>query len=102
MLKQIESTVKGKGLDFRVEIGVSHHLLHVLDLTSGERAALLSRLANLLASSTPRIGVHFEMASFVEESIMEDLLHFVIPRVCMSFIILYFLVLNCKNKTKKP
>lgn len=47
---------------------------------SGERAALLSRLANLLASSTPRIGVHFEMASFVEESIMEDLLHFVIPR----------------------
>ncbi|XP_073320990.1 ADP-dependent glucokinase [Pagrus major] len=46
---------------------------------SGERAALLSRLSDLLSSSSPRIGVHFEMASFVEESIMEDLLHYVIP-----------------------
>nr|XP_020445488.1 ADP-dependent glucokinase-like [Monopterus albus] len=45
----------------------------------GERDALLSRLANLLSSSSPQIGVHFEMASFVEESIMEDLLHYVIP-----------------------
>nr|XP_019935586.1 PREDICTED: ADP-dependent glucokinase-like [Paralichthys olivaceus] len=46
---------------------------------SGEREALLSRLADLLSSSSPQIGVHFEMASFVEESIMEDLLHYVIP-----------------------
>ncbi|KAM3625053.1 uncharacterized protein V6R79_006305 [Siganus canaliculatus] len=46
----------------------------------GERGALLSRLADLLASSSPKIGVHFEMASFVEESIMEDLLHYVIPQ----------------------
>ncbi|XP_059211639.1 ADP-dependent glucokinase [Centropristis striata] len=46
---------------------------------SGERDALLSRLAHLLSSSSPQIGVHFEMASFVEESIMEDLLHYVIP-----------------------
>ncbi|KAF1393007.1 hypothetical protein PFLUV_G00033930 [Perca fluviatilis] len=46
---------------------------------SGERDALLSRLADLLSSSSPQIGVHFEMASFVEESIMEDLLHYVIP-----------------------
>ncbi|KAM9860455.1 ADP-dependent glucokinase [Aulostomus maculatus] len=46
---------------------------------SGEREALLSRLANLLSSSTPSLGIHFEMASFVEESIMEDLLHNVIP-----------------------
>lgn len=48
----------------------------------GERKALLSRLADLLSSSRPQIGVHFEMASFVEESIMEDLLHHVIPHVC--------------------
>lgn len=48
----------------------------------GERKALLSRLADLLSSSRPQIGVHFEMASFVEESIMEDLLHYVIPHVC--------------------
>ncbi|XP_033488507.1 ADP-dependent glucokinase [Epinephelus lanceolatus] len=46
---------------------------------SGERDALLSRLADLLSLSSPQIGVHFEMASFVEESIMEDLLHYVIP-----------------------
>ncbi|XP_029952616.1 ADP-dependent glucokinase [Salarias fasciatus] len=46
---------------------------------SGERGALLSRLADLLTSSSPPIGIHFEMASFVEESIMEDLLHYVIP-----------------------
>ncbi|XP_023280758.1 ADP-dependent glucokinase-like [Seriola lalandi dorsalis] len=46
---------------------------------SGERDALFSRLADLLSSSSPQIGVHFEMASFVEESIMEDLLHYVIP-----------------------
>ncbi|XP_071396253.1 ADP-dependent glucokinase [Centroberyx affinis] len=46
---------------------------------SGERQALLSRLATLLTSSTPRIGVHFEMASFVEEDLMEDLLRLVIP-----------------------
>ncbi|XP_034536095.1 ADP-dependent glucokinase [Notolabrus celidotus] len=46
----------------------------------GERDALFSRLANLLSSSSAKLGVHFEMASFVEESIMEDLLHYVIPR----------------------
>ncbi|KAL6113261.1 uncharacterized protein ACO6RY_11590 [Pungitius sinensis] len=46
---------------------------------AGERDALLSRLSGLMASSSPSIGVHFEMASFVEESIMEDLLHYVIP-----------------------
>ncbi|XP_071765531.1 ADP-dependent glucokinase [Centroberyx gerrardi] len=46
---------------------------------SGEREALLSRLATLLTSSSPRIGVHFEMASFVEEDLMEDLLRLVIP-----------------------
>lgn len=46
---------------------------------SGERGALFSRLADLLSSSSPHTGVHFEMASFVEESIMQDLLHYVIP-----------------------
>ncbi|XP_054464652.1 ADP-dependent glucokinase [Anoplopoma fimbria] len=46
---------------------------------AGERDALFSRLSDLLSSSSPQIGVHFEMASFVEESIMEDLLYYVIP-----------------------
>uniref|UniRef100_A0A667WVJ8 ADP-dependent glucokinase 2 n=1 Tax=Myripristis murdjan TaxID=586833 RepID=A0A667WVJ8_9TELE len=45
----------------------------------GERKALLSRLATLLSTSSPQIGVHFEMASFVEEDLMEDLLQLVIP-----------------------
>lgn len=53
-------------------------------IVSGEREALLSRLADLLSSSSPQIGVHFEMASFVEERIMEDLLQYVIPHVCMT------------------
>lgn len=55
----------------------------------GERDSLLSRLADLLSSTSPTIGIHFEMASFVEESIMEDLLHYVIPHVCISYIDLH-------------
>ncbi|XP_077479843.1 ADP-dependent glucokinase [Stigmatopora argus] len=47
---------------------------------SGERSALLSRLAEVLSTSSPALGVHFEMASFVEESIMQDLLQYVIPQ----------------------
>ncbi|XP_072321217.1 ADP-dependent glucokinase [Eucyclogobius newberryi] len=46
---------------------------------TGERDALLSRLSDLISSSSAKLGTHFEMASFVEESIMEDLLHYVIP-----------------------
>lgn len=46
---------------------------------SGEREAVLSRLEDLLTSSSPQIGIHFEMASFVDENIVDDLLHHVIP-----------------------
>lgn len=53
-------------------------------IAAGEQKALLSRLADVLTSSTPQIGVHFEMASFVEETIMEDLLHYVISHVRMT------------------
>uniref|UniRef100_A0A1A8RXI1 ADP-dependent glucokinase 2 n=1 Tax=Nothobranchius rachovii TaxID=451742 RepID=A0A1A8RXI1_9TELE len=45
----------------------------------GEREAVLSRLEGLLSTSSPQIGIHFEMASFVDESIVDDLLHHVIP-----------------------
>ncbi|KAJ0056148.1 hypothetical protein NL108_003431, partial [Boleophthalmus pectinirostris] len=48
-------------------------------ITSGQRDFLLSRLSDLISSSSAKLGTHFEMASFVEESIMEDLLHYVIP-----------------------
>lgn len=60
------------------------NLLAVPFFTLGEREAVLSRLENLLSSSSPQIGIHFEMASFVDESIVEDLLHYVIPHVCMT------------------
>lgn len=67
--------------DFRPDLVVvgGLQMMDNFPFQSGERDALLSRLADLLSSSSPPIGVHFEMASFVEESIMEDLLHYVIP-----------------------
>lgn len=46
---------------------------------AGERAALLSRLARLLSSASPQANVHFEMASFVDEALMSDLLELVVP-----------------------
>lgn len=45
----------------------------------GEREALLSRLAQLLSSASPQTNVHFEMASFVDEALMYDLLELVLP-----------------------
>ena len=55
--------------------------------SSGERERLLSRLADLLISSSPQTGVHFEMASFVDEGLMKDLLQLVIPHVCRNELI---------------
>ncbi|XP_072558904.1 ADP-dependent glucokinase-like isoform X2 [Paramormyrops kingsleyae] len=46
----------------------------------GEREALLDRLAQLLDSSSPGMGVHFEMASFVDEGLLSELLRLVLPR----------------------
>ncbi|KAG9336089.1 hypothetical protein JZ751_002436 [Albula glossodonta] len=46
----------------------------------GERAALLGRLAGLLSSALPGTGVHFEMASFVDEGLLGDLLELILPQ----------------------
>ncbi|KAG7465779.1 hypothetical protein MATL_G00157230 [Megalops atlanticus] len=46
----------------------------------GERRALLGRLAGLLSSASPATGVHFEMASFVDEALLAELLEQVLPR----------------------
>ncbi|XP_062863422.1 ADP-dependent glucokinase [Trichomycterus rosablanca] len=46
----------------------------------GERAALLNHLARLLSSASPQTSVHFEMASFVDEALMSDLLELVLPQ----------------------
>ncbi|KAL7862132.1 hypothetical protein SRHO_G00135730 [Serrasalmus rhombeus] len=45
----------------------------------GEREALLSHLTRILSSASPQTSVHFEMASFVDEGLMSDLLEFVLP-----------------------
>ncbi|KAG9268665.1 ADP-dependent glucokinase-like [Astyanax mexicanus] len=45
----------------------------------GEREALLTHLARILSSASPQTSVHFEMASFVDEDLLLDLLGFVLP-----------------------
>ncbi|KAI1897849.1 hypothetical protein AGOR_G00087500 [Albula goreensis] len=45
----------------------------------GEREALLGRLARVMSSVPQETGVHFEMASFVDEGLMGDLLSLVVP-----------------------
>lgn len=67
--------------DFRPDLLVvgGLQMMDNFPFQSGEREALLSRLSKLISSSSAKLGVHFEMASFVEESIMEDLLNYVIP-----------------------
>ncbi|KAJ8410288.1 hypothetical protein AAFF_G00202690 [Aldrovandia affinis] len=45
----------------------------------GEREALLGRLARLLSSAGPETDVHFEMASFVDEGLLAELLRLVVP-----------------------
>ncbi|XP_029000105.1 ADP-dependent glucokinase [Betta splendens] len=70
-----------KLIDFKPDLLVvgGLQMMDNFPFQTGEREALLSRLAYLLTSSSPHIGVHFEMASFVEESLMKDLLHYVVP-----------------------
>lgn len=45
----------------------------------GQRGSRLQVLQELLLSMDQTIGSHFEMASFVEQSLMKDLLEYVIP-----------------------
>ncbi|MEQ2187280.1 hypothetical protein GOODEAATRI_003058, partial [Goodea atripinnis] len=70
--------------DFQTAANESFCIPGLLKSAPGEREAVLSQLADLLTSSSPQIGIHFEMASFVEENIVDDLLHYVIPHVCMT------------------
>uniref|UniRef100_A0A1A7Z4N1 ADP-dependent glucokinase 2 n=1 Tax=Iconisemion striatum TaxID=60296 RepID=A0A1A7Z4N1_9TELE len=67
--------------DFRTDLIVvgGLQMMDNFPFLPGEREAVLSRLEGLLSSSSPQIGIHFEMASFVDESIVDDLLHHVIP-----------------------
>ncbi|XP_029449685.1 ADP-dependent glucokinase-like [Rhinatrema bivittatum] len=46
---------------------------------AGQREARLQSLQNLMMSIDRSTGTHFEMASFVEESLMKDLLHYLVP-----------------------
>ncbi|XP_063774069.1 ADP-dependent glucokinase-like isoform X2 [Pseudophryne corroboree] len=45
----------------------------------GQREARLMVLQEMMLSMDNKIGSHFEMASFVEQSLMKDLLEYVIP-----------------------
>lgn len=45
----------------------------------GLREALLTHLARILSSASSQTSVHFEMASFVDEGLLLDLLGFVLP-----------------------
>ncbi|XP_076156501.1 ADP-dependent glucokinase [Alosa pseudoharengus] len=45
----------------------------------GEREALLGHLSHMLSSASAETSVHFEMASFVDEGLLSDLLDLVIP-----------------------
>ncbi|KAM8946277.1 ADP-dependent glucokinase-like [Pelodytes ibericus] len=45
----------------------------------GNRESRLRALRDLLLSNDQNIGSHFEMASFVEQSLLKDLLEYVIP-----------------------
>ncbi|XP_053567908.1 ADP-dependent glucokinase [Bombina bombina] len=45
----------------------------------GQREARLKVLQELLSSMDPNKGAHFEMASFVEQSLLKDLLEYIIP-----------------------
>ncbi|XP_053315960.1 ADP-dependent glucokinase-like [Spea bombifrons] len=45
----------------------------------GQREARLKALQELLQSMDQSVGSHFEMASFVEQGLMKDLLEYVIP-----------------------
>ncbi|XP_008309175.1 ADP-dependent glucokinase [Cynoglossus semilaevis] len=72
----------GKNLeDFKPDLMVvgGLQMMDNFPFQPGERSALLSRLSDLLSNSSPQMSVHFEMASFVDEGIMEDLLHYIIP-----------------------
>ncbi|OCT77818.1 ADP-dependent glucokinase [Xenopus laevis] len=46
---------------------------------SGQRESRLKAMQELLLSTNPKIASHFEMASFVEQSLMKDLLEYIIP-----------------------
>uniref|UniRef100_H3BCH4 ADP-dependent glucokinase 2 n=1 Tax=Latimeria chalumnae TaxID=7897 RepID=H3BCH4_LATCH len=46
---------------------------------TGQREARLKALQNMLVSVDSNTGIHFEMASFVEESLMKDLLVYTLP-----------------------
>ncbi|KPP59705.1 ADP-dependent glucokinase-like, partial [Scleropages formosus] len=48
-------------------------------IVHSEREVLLSHLARLLSSAAPNTSVHFEMASFVDEGLLGELLKRVLP-----------------------
>ncbi|XP_030638149.1 ADP-dependent glucokinase [Chanos chanos] len=76
-MDEFEKQLKGFEPDLLVVGGLQ--MMDSFPFKHGERQALLNRLARLLTSASPETGVHFEMASFVDEGLLGDLLEFVLP-----------------------
>ncbi|XP_017331228.1 ADP-dependent glucokinase [Ictalurus punctatus] len=76
-MEDFEKKLQGFKPDLLVVGGLQ--MMDNFPFNQGEREALLSRLAQLLSSASPQTNVHFEMASFVDEALMSDLLELVLP-----------------------
>ncbi|CAJ0930767.1 unnamed protein product [Ranitomeya imitator] len=76
-LEDFKSQLEGFDPDLVVIGGLQ--MMDSFPFKSGQREARLQALQEMLLSVDQEIGCHFEMASFVEQDLMRDLLQYVIP-----------------------
>ncbi|XP_052009310.1 ADP-dependent glucokinase-like [Xyrauchen texanus] len=76
-IEQFQEKLKGYMPDLLVVGGLQ--MMDSFPFRQGERGSLLGKLAKMLSSASLQTTVHFEMASFVDEGLMSDLLEFVLP-----------------------
>ncbi|XP_063049335.1 ADP-dependent glucokinase [Engraulis encrasicolus] len=68
-------------LDFQPDLLVvgGLQMMDNFPFKEGERQSLLSHLSSLMSSASAETSVHFEMASFVDEELLAELLEGVVP-----------------------
>ncbi|XP_069811181.1 ADP-dependent glucokinase-like isoform X3 [Dendropsophus ebraccatus] len=76
-LEDFESKLEGFKPDLLVIGGLQ--MMDSFPFKPGQRETRLKALQEMLLSMDEEIGCHFEMASFVEQDLMKDLLEYVIP-----------------------
>lgn len=76
-IDEFEEQLEGFHPDLLVVGGLQ--MMDNFPFQQGEREALLGRLSHLMSSASAETAVHFEMASFVDEGLMADLLRLVLP-----------------------